>query len=242
MAASLIGCAGVNDKNDLMARRVGELKASLSETNSRVDDLNNKFMLLLEKVEASKNDIEKLNAVSPSAPEGLKVVSLGDEAEHKKAVDADAKKEEKPEAPVKAPSSLKTGKAAKAETPEALYGRGQDLVMAGRFEEARGVFRGLVKGFPASDLADNALYWEGETYYSEKDFYKAADKFMEVPKKYPAGNKAPDAFLKAAFSYLEINNDSMAKEILERLVKAYPGSEAADRAKKTMERLTDGKK
>lgn len=235
LTASLMGCAGVNAKTDIMARQIDELKASLNETNTRVDDLNNKFMLLLEKVEASKSDIEKLNTASPAPPEGLKVVSLGTEGE-KKAGDYGAKKEDGAAPFVQA----QPVKEAKASTPETLYNRGQDLFLAGRFNEARGVFQALVKSFPSSDLADNALYWEGETYYSEKDFYKAADKFMEVPEKYPAGNKAPDAFLKAGFSYLEVYSGAKAKELFDRLIKAYPGSEAADKAKKAIAKLKDG--
>lgn len=237
LTASLIGCAGANAKTDLMARRLDELKASLNETNSRVDDLNNKFMLLLEKVEASKSDIERLNSASPAVPEGLKVVSLETSGERKKAEAGGAK------ADISAPAAqAPDAKETKAATPQTLYNRGQDLFLAGKFDEARGVFQALVKSFPSSDLADNALYWEGETYYSEKDFYKAADKFMEVPEKYPAGNKAPDAFLKAGFSYLEAYSDAKAKELFERLMKAYPGSEAAGKAKKAMAKLKDGKK
>ncbi len=235
LTASLMGCAGVNAKTDLMARQISDLRASLNETNSRVDDLNNKFMLLLEKVEASKSDIERLNTASPAPPEGLKIISLGAEGE-KKAGDSGAKKEDGPAPFVQA----QPAKEAKASTPETLYNRGQDLFLAGKFSEARGVFQALVRSFPSSDLADNALYWEGETYYSEKDFYKAADKFMEVPARYPAGNKAPDAFLKAGFSHLEVYSDAKAKELFDRLIKAYPGSEAADKAKKAIAKLKDG--
>jgi len=234
LAAFAAGCAGTNAKTDLMSRQIGELKASLDETNSRVDDLNNKFMLLLEKIEASKSDIDKLSANAPVPPEGLKVVALGGEGDRKKGAEPQAAKQAEA---VASPGGLKN-----PATPVAIYNRGQDLFLAGKFDEARAVFRTLVKSFPASDLADNALYWEGETYYSEKDFYKAADKFMEVPAKYPAGNKAPDAFLKAGYSYLEAYSDAKAKGIFERLIKQYPASEAADKAKKAISKLKDANK
>ena len=238
LAASVAGCAGANAKTDLMSRQISDLRAALNETNSRVDELNSKFMLLLEKVEASKSDIERLGSASPVPPEGLKVVSLGAGTEKKKTGEPEAKKEGVA-APDQAPVPVTP---AAPGTPVTLYNRGQDLFLAGNFDEARKVFQTLVKSFPSSDLADNALYWEGETYYSEKDFYKAADKFMEVPAKYPAGNKAPDAILKAGFSYLEVYSDAKAKDLFERLIKSYPASEAAAKARKAIYKLKDANK
>lgn len=238
LAACVAGCAGANAKTDLMSRQISDLRAALSETNSRVDELNSKFMLLVEKVEASKNDIERLGSASPVPPDGLKVVSLGAGSDKKKAWEPEAKKEggtTPDSAPGQPPPAAPS-------TPSALYNRGQDLFLAGNFDEARRVFQKLVKSFPSSDLADNALYWEGETYYSEKDFYKAADKFMEVPAKYPAGNKAPDAMLKAGFSYLEVYSDAKAKALFERLLKSYPASEAAVKARKAIYKLKNAKK
>lgn len=267
IAATLAGCAGANSKSDLMARQISDLNASLSETNARVDDLNNKFMLLFEKIEASKESAKKPasdpgsaaaeatqgEAAEPprdlaepaSAPEGLKVISLGEEAEQKKTpekpIEIKTKKTESSAAAKKAPAP-RPAKAAKGDGPDEIYNRGQDLFLSGKYVEARDVFGGLVKSFPESPLADNALYWAGETYYSEKDFRKSADIFNEVAAKYPTGNKAPDALLKAGFSCMELKDMPGAGRAFERLMKEYPGSEAAIKAKKTIEKLANEKK
>ncbi|MEK7772848.1 MAG: tol-pal system protein YbgF [Deltaproteobacteria bacterium] len=234
LAALLIsGCAGLDrEKADGLVRDVDNLKASLQETNSRVEHLNNRVNLLQEKVEsytASNKDVPPALPAAP--PEGLRVVPLSDDAVIK-AQDSKAKKAGEPP-----PDSVAAGKDTEetAETPEALYKKGHELYAAGNFPGARMVFLKIVDGYPAYVLADNALYWAAETYYSERDFTNAIVRFKEVAQRYPDRNKAPDAVLKIGLSYIETGDTGMAREYLERVIKKYPGSEAADMAKKTFD-------
>ena len=64
-----------------------ELQRSLDETNARLEDLDNKFILLLEKVESTRASVKKIEGVPSSPPEGLSVVSLGAEAADDTAAD-----------------------------------------------------------------------------------------------------------------------------------------------------------
>ena len=192
-------------------RQVAELRQSLEETNSRVEDISNKFDLLHEKMEAARGTTP--GGFTP--PEGLKVVRLGEEGQRE---------------------AQKEGPQATKKSPEQLYNRGQDLFMSGRYREARGAFSNLVESFPAHELADNALYWTGESYYSEKDFNNALSSFLLLVKKYPGENKAPDALLKAGYSYMELEKMDRAKDALEELVERYPDSEAAYKAKGTLKK------
>ena len=227
MAALLAGCASTGDNQEALAelnRQMTELRQSVAETNSRVEDLDNKFVLLHEKLEARRTGGGMgdggWGGDSFSPPEGLKVVRLGEEEK----------------------KTGETGAPAWTKGPEDLYDRGQDLFMAGRYTEARAVFSDLVASYPNHDLTDNALYWTGESYYSEKDFSKALASFREAAEKYPGGNKAPDALLKVAYSYMELDKTPDAQKALEALVERYPDSEAAIKAKKTLKRLYTGKK
>src|SRR3972149_8477305 len=81
-AASLLlaGCASTGDKEmavEQLNRQVAELRQSLEETNSRVEDISNKFDLLHKKMEAARTAPQ--GGFTPH--EGLKVVRLGEEGQ-----------------------------------------------------------------------------------------------------------------------------------------------------------------
>src|SRR5574337_1095454 len=197
IALSFSGCASMSERDmavERLTRQVAELKASVDEKGARLDDLSNKFSLLHEKIEASNAAIEKISVVPEEPPAGLAVVPLNEDGEGRRPRRVPAKFERPAEKaqPAPIPAPVKSAAvAAKADTPEALYNRGQDLFISGRYDDARKAFLALVKDFPGDDLADNALYWVGESYYSEKDYGTALLKFKEAADRYPEGNKAP---------------------------------------------------
>ncbi|HZX34989.1 MAG TPA: tol-pal system protein YbgF [Thermodesulfobacteriota bacterium] len=207
---SLSGCAFLNNNKPLNEEslEILELKKSIAETNLRLDELNNKFLLLHEKVEANSLKAGHVSTEAAAPPEGLKVVKL---AEEEKEIPA-------------------------ASGPEDLYNDGQDFFLAGRYDAARAAFAELAENYPSHDLADNALYWIGESFYVEQDYKRALSKFSEAAEKYPKANKAPDAMLKAAFSYFELNDKKSGVETLNKLINTYPDSEAASIAKKRLKK------
>lgn len=219
----LAGCAGVGGQQksmDELSRQVAELRISMSEANSRIDDLGNKIVLLQEKIEETRAEVENMGTVPVAPPEGLKVVPLSEEGGKR--------------VPAVKEKGHGWDKGDVLRDASALYNEGQDLFMAGRYEEARKIFSSFLGSYPRHTLSDNALYWIGETYYSAREFEKALEKFSEVVDKYPEENKAPDALLKAGFSYQEMKRDNEARAALERLVKRYPGSHAASIAAKAL--------
>lgn len=117
-----------------------------------------------------------------------------------------------------------------AKTPEELYQQALDTFKAGKFAEAREMFTGFAKKYPASDMASNAQYWIGETYYSEKNYEQAILEFQDVIKKYPNAGKVPAAMLKQGMSFFAIGDDKSAKYVLKKLVGEYPLSDEAKTA------------
>lgn len=241
------GCAAMEAQDKAIAElktQVVDIKAQAAATDSRMDELDNKFHLLQEKLQtmqASSQSAPSQPGLNP--PEGLKVVRLGDDDKRpaaKPAKPATAAQKRQPdkievvdlqeETPAAAPVAADAG-------PDVLYAQGQDLFIAGRYDEARKVFSRLVDAYPSHGLADNALYWFGEAYYSEKVFQKALAAFLDVTVKYPKGNKAPDAMLKAAYSYQELNDKVRAGETFSALLARYPDSEAAVKARIALARL-----
>jgi len=233
---TLYGCAGVTEREKVedLSGKVTALGASLDSANSKIEDLNNKVLLLNEKIETMKQNAGAASAAANQLPEGLKVVSLGSDGEKKEQpikAAPDAQPSPQPARPPQTPAAVSEG-------PEALYRRGLDLLNSGRYAESRAAFSSFLKSYPTDKLVNNARYWIGESYYSERAFESALKFFEEVAGKYPNDNKTPDCLLKAGLSYIELNNSDKARETLERLVKHYPGSEAAEKAKKTLNKIS----
>ena len=242
LSALAIGCAGPQKKDRAMEElnaRINDLSSSLADSRERFDELNTKFSLLQEKVEAAKpapqpsqEIVEEISVVPEAPPEGLKVVSLS-EQDHGASV-----AEKKPAPALSEKNDGRVGEKSslnkKGQTPEEMYNRGQLLFSSGRYADAREVFLELADLHPGHDLADNAIYWVGEAYYSEKDFTNALLRFQEVVDRYSERNKAPDALLKMGYSYLEVNDTVMARESLDELVRKYPESDAADKARRAL--------
>jgi tol-pal system protein YbgF len=224
----VFGCSGIERyekavKN--MQYHLTELKKSQAKMNVGLEELNNKLLLLQDRVEDDRQDIEKFKemAIPIVPPEGLKVVKLTEP--DKQVV---KKKVEKKKAEVRGKEINKS---------KDLYHKGMDLFRKGKTKEATDIFREFVKNYPKHSLADNALYWIGEVYYSSEDYRKALVEFKEVVSKYPEENKAPDALLKIAHSHIELNEEKRAEEVLARLINRYPGTEPAEKAEKKLEEL-----
>lgn len=122
-------------------------------------------------------------------------------------------------------------------TDQQLYQRGIEARDGKRYTDARATFQELITKFPKSDYADNARYWIAETYYDEKDFASAILEFDKVQKEYPQGDKVPAALLKLGFAFLEIGEKDASKSALNELVRRFPKSEEAKKAKEKLAKL-----
>lgn len=123
------------------------------------------------------------------------------------------------------------------ETDQQMYQRGAEALDAKRYADARAIWSELITKFPRSSYADNARYWIGESYYAERDFASAILEFDKVVRDYPAGDKVPAALLKQGLAFLEIGEKDGGVATLQDLVKRYPRSDEAKKAKERLAKL-----
>ena len=122
-----------------------------------------------------------------------------------------------------------------AETPEALYQRGLELIQKeGAFDRGREQMEIFLKRFPDHELAINAMYWVGEAFFGDKKYENAILQFQEVLQKHGSHPKAAAALLKQGLAFRALGDDKNARVILQQVVERYPNS---DEAKKAKERL-----
>lgn len=123
------------------------------------------------------------------------------------------------------------------ESDQQMYQRGAEALDGRRFADARAAWGELLNKHPKSDYADNARYWIGESYYAEKDFASAILEFDKVVRDYPAGDKVAAALLKQGLAFLEIGEKEGGVATLQDVVKKYPKSEEAKKAKERLQKL-----
>jgi TolA-binding protein len=94
-----------------------------------------------------------------------------------------------------------------------------------------------------SPLADNALYWAGRCYIlmgdstpqRSTDFYnQAIAKFYDLGTTYPEGEKTPAALWEQGQLFLELKDEPDARIVFSRLIRDYPGSPEAARARQKL--------
>ena len=125
----------------------------------------------------------------------------------------------------------KPARGAKGRTMKARYENALALLRDGQHDAAAEAFGDFVAEHPRSDLADNAMYWKGEAYYDQGHYADALATFTAVIEQYAGGNKASDALLKVVLCYAQLGDLDNARDVLNRLIAAYPGASASDVAR-----------
>lgn len=121
---------------------------------------------------------------------------------------------------------------------ESSYQKAFDLLMQGRYADARSGFQAFLAAYPASRLAGNAQYWLGESNYVTRDFDTALADFAKVIDLYPQSTKVADAKLKSGFIHYEQKRWAEARNTLQSVVDDYPGSTAARLAAQRLQRMS----
>jgi len=105
-----------------------------------------------------------------------------------------------------------------------------------KYKEAIRDFSVLMQTNPNHPLAGNCHYWIGESYYALKNYQKATDAFQSVLSYQKTYKKEP-ALLMLGLSYLKMGNKKQAKAELSILIRNYPNSTYAKKAKRLLNKI-----
>lgn len=203
---------------DLLTRQQADLQAGLDtlrvefqSVNGRLEDLKRDRTQMQDDLALVRDDL------------ALKVTALEDRLARQQAAAAVAA------APVAA-----------AETPEALYERGLELIQKkGDFAGGRQRLQEFLQRYPQHGLSVNAMYWIGEAWYGEKKYENAILQFQDVIQKYAEHPKVASALLKQGMAFHALGDLKNARVIMQKLIDSFPLSEEAKRAR---EKLSEWKK
>lgn len=113
---------------------------------------------------------------------------------------------------------------------ESAYG----LYKAENYQSAAIAFRDFLRQFPQSLHEANVYYWMGNAYFLSRDFANSLDSYQNLLGKYQDHPRAPEALLNMAECQLELKAKNNAKKTLKQIIAEFPGSDAADKAKKRL--------
>jgi len=129
-------------------------------------------------------------------------------------------------------------------TPEDLYNKAYNFVVATAYPTAEVWMKEFLKRHESHELADNANYWLGEIYLVQDKPEDAVVSFSTGIAKFPKGAKAAGNLLKMGVAFKRLGKVDYAKGSWDKLMKDFPESLEAKKAAKELEKLKDdsGKK
>ncbi len=116
-------------------------------------------------------------------------------------------------------------------SPTAIYNQAYAYLTATQYPLAEAWLLEFTKRHPTDKLADNAFYWLGETRLVQNNPAGAVQAFRDGLRAFPQGAKAPDNWFKIGVALEQLKRPQDAKTAWEKLVKDYPTSQQATRAK-----------
>ncbi len=253
------GCAskGLDQKMVDLKRSDLSLRTELKDQTQRLDDLSNSLMIIQDRLETLKLEVDRapvrtpyrkpVTSVAPKPvrrPKQKKYVKpeesllgvggvVNDSLPTIRLSNRDLKGGISQAKPKEQIASKDKG------NPEVIqaYNQAYQQFEEEEYLQAVELLTRFVKRYPQHIYADNATYWIGESYFQTKDYKKAAFQFEKLVTRFPRGNKVPDALLRAGSCYLQMSNQGAAKRVLGQLIEQYPRSVAAQKARDYIRRM-----
>ncbi|MCY4756137.1 tol-pal system protein YbgF [Pelomonas aquatica] len=111
------------------------------------------------------------------------------------------------------------------------------LVRRGDFAEAVAALNAFLKRYTASGYTDSVRFWLGNAQYGKRDYRDAIATFKAFIAGNPDHPRAGEALLALANCQIELKDNKSARRSLEDLIRAYPGTEAAQAGKERLAAL-----
>ena len=114
---------------------------------------------------------------------------------------------------------------------EELFDRGMESFRAGELGQAVLDFEEFSDKHQGHPLAASAQFWIGEAYFRSRDFEQAANKYQKAIDLAATGERTPGRAAPARSRLRSLSREDRAREVWARLVRDFPDSEAALRAR-----------
>jgi tol-pal system protein YbgF len=120
---------------------------------------------------------------------------------------------------------------------EGMYELGLQKLDEGAFTTARITFEGIINQYPQDPRAPDAQFQIGETYAKEGNTTRAIEELRKVEANWPSSPRAPAALYRAGFLAEESQDNALARELYETILRRYIGSDEARLAEQRLRQI-----
>lgn len=220
-----------------MAQAQSPSDESTLELLQRIDQLEIEVRALRGELEMQRHWLERLNrertTAAAAAPSPTTASAAPAPAALPPTAAQPAETSRTPTPAAAPPASPPADPAAEQASYDAALGE----LREGRYTAASTALQQFLTDHPNSKLAGDAQYWLGEAYYLNRNQSAAQEAFINLGLNHPQSARLPDALLKLGYLYSQQGDTAQARNILEKLVKVYPDTPAAELAKRRLESL-----
>ena len=118
-----------------------------------------------------------------------------------------------------------------------FFALAQSKQKGGEVAVARALYVDFIKKYPRDELAGEAHFALGESYFVEDKCSEALPEFGQLVKSFPSSKSMPIALLHSADCFQRLKNLDAAQAALDQVIKRYPGTDAAKKAKARLAEL-----
>ena len=129
------------------------------------------------------------------------------------------------------PASQAPGGLPPGTTAQGLFQNASGDQLSGKYDLALQEYKDYLKYFGDTETAASAQFHIGEILLAQGNVDDAVEAFDTVASQYPKSGQAPDALYLKAQALKKQGKRTQASQVLSQLVKLYPDSDAASRAK-----------
>ena len=124
-----------------------------------------------------------------------------------------------------------------AQSEKAAFDAALNKFRSNDYAGAQAGLQGFLQKYPRSSRRIAALYWLGNADYALRNYRNAMRSYRAVVAQAPQHERAPEALLALSACQVELQDTAGARATLEKLIKTYPRSEAAQAAQDRLTRL-----
>ena len=118
-----------------------------------------------------------------------------------------------------------TTRAKKPKSRKGLIQHAKDLTKAGKTEQARGVYREVIRKWPkTAGTTDEAYFRLGELYYQKGKYRNALQEYVKIHDKFRKGAYADDAYFRIGICFMQIGELEDAQAFFQIIITDHPKS------------------
>jgi tol-pal system protein YbgF len=235
---------GLEDKLKQVKKDIQEtsspVRSKQAEIWAEVESLRVQQATLMGQVDSLEREINLLKSGDKNASRSEYASNLADLVQKhekywqmaKSQLDLDLKeKQDKKSPPEKKPEPAEDKKKYSFDSPEEMYKQALKSFYDRKYDKAQELWQGFAREYPDHSLVPNAWFWQGEAYYQMQDYAHAVLGYQKVIADYSQSNKIKPSMLKQGISFYKMGKEKAGRLILQELIKKYPDSTEARRAK-----------